>query len=81
MNNFNKKYNRKEFLNFIGKASLGIAIPPFLIGCGNSSSPNQEALSSSQAQKLKNPDKSSVMQLWAQQKLQSLTQKGVSSLV
>jgi len=31
----NKKYSRKEFLSFLGKASVGLAIPPFLNGCGN----------------------------------------------
>ncbi len=33
-------YNRRQFISFLGKASLGAAIvPPFLLGCGNSSKP------------------------------------------
>ena len=36
----NKTYNRKEFISFLGKASLGAAIvPPFLVSCGNTSTP------------------------------------------
>jgi len=30
-----KTYSRKEFLRFLGRASLGIAIPPFLNSCGS----------------------------------------------
>lgn len=33
-------YNRREFISFLGKASLGVAtIPPFLISCGNTTTP------------------------------------------
>ncbi|WP_343486433.1 alkaline phosphatase PhoX [Allomuricauda sp. d1] len=33
-------YNRREFISFLGKASMGTAIlPPFLKGCGNLASP------------------------------------------
>jgi len=40
MKNPKKTYNRKEFISFLGKASLGAAIvPPFLVGCGNTSTP------------------------------------------
>ena len=34
-----KKYSRKEFLSFMGKATMGLAIPPFLVRCGNTSTP------------------------------------------
>ena len=36
-----KQYSRKEFLSFIGKGTLGLAIPPFLVRCGNSSTPTK----------------------------------------
>ena len=40
MNFQNKKYNRKEFITFLGKVTLGATlIPPFLISCGNTSKP------------------------------------------
>ncbi|MEL7248515.1 MAG: alkaline phosphatase PhoX [Bacteroidota bacterium] len=33
-------YNRRKFISFLGKASLGTAIiPPFLAGCGSTSTP------------------------------------------
>lgn len=36
----NKKYSRKEFLSFLGKASLGaMVLPPFLVACGSTSTP------------------------------------------
>ena len=36
-------YNRRQFISFIGKASLGVAIiPPFVIGCGNSPNPTPD---------------------------------------
>ena len=35
MDKSKKKYNRKEFLSFLGKASIGLAIPPFLNSCGS----------------------------------------------
>lgn len=49
-----KKYNRKEFLSFLGKATLGAAIlPPFLVSCGNTSTPSgTETLSDSQRETL-----------------------------
>lgn len=49
------KYSRKEFLSFLGKASIGFAvIPPFLMACGNTSSPSSKgALSSDALKKLK----------------------------
>ncbi|MEO1516626.1 MAG: alkaline phosphatase PhoX [Bacteroidota bacterium] len=35
------QYNRRKFLSFLGKASLGAAIiPPFLVSCGNTSTPS-----------------------------------------
>jgi len=34
-------YNRRKFISFLGKASIGAAIiPPFLMGCGNTTSPS-----------------------------------------
>ncbi|MEM9546338.1 MAG: alkaline phosphatase PhoX [Bacteroidota bacterium] len=55
MKNFNKKYSRKEFLSFLGKASLSFAIPPFLANCGSTSTPIGTAgLSKKQVEKLKN---------------------------
>ena len=34
------KYNRRSFISFLGKASLGtIVVPPFLMSSGNSPSP------------------------------------------
>lgn len=37
-----KKYNRKEFLSFIGKAGIGtLIVPPFLLNCGNTTSPTK----------------------------------------
>ena len=34
------KYNRRSFISFLGKASLGtFVIPPFLMSCGNTPSP------------------------------------------
>ncbi len=35
-------YNRRRFISFIGKASLGAAVmPPFLSSCGNTSTPSE----------------------------------------
>tara|TARA_B100001287_G_scaffold46867_1_gene35917 strand:+ start:264 stop:1946 length:1683 start_codon:yes stop_codon:yes gene_type:complete len=40
MNFQNKKYNRKEFITFLGKVTLGATlIPPFLMSYGNTSMP------------------------------------------
>jgi secreted PhoX family phosphatase len=49
-----KKYNRKEFLSFLGKVSLGaVIVPPYLEACGNISTPNIKAgLSNEQLKKL-----------------------------
>lgn len=36
------EYNRRKFISFLGKASLGImATPPFLIACGNTTTPSR----------------------------------------
>ncbi|MEM9679086.1 MAG: alkaline phosphatase PhoX [Bacteroidota bacterium] len=35
-----KAYERREFISFLGKASLGaMVMPPFLVGCGNTTTP------------------------------------------
>lgn len=35
-------YNRRQFISFLGKASLGAAtIPPFLTSCGNTTTPSE----------------------------------------
>jgi len=49
-------YNRREFVSFLGKASIGtLIVPPFLVSCGNTTTPtNGESLSSEQLEKLKN---------------------------
>jgi len=40
MNMYNKKYSRKKFISFLGKVTLGVTvIPPFLMSCGNTSTP------------------------------------------
>ena len=51
----NKKYNRKEFISFLGKVGLGVAITPsFLMSCGNSNrSIISEGLSNDEINKLK----------------------------
>ncbi|CAL2106252.1 putative phosphatase [Tenacibaculum sp. 190524A02b] len=33
------KYNRRKFISFLGKASIAATVPPFLMRCGNTSSP------------------------------------------
>ena len=50
-----KKYSRKEFISFLGKASLGaVIVPPFLISCGSTSTPMvSEELSDAQLDTLK----------------------------
>ena len=41
-------YNRRQFISFIGKASLGVTIvPPFLLGCGNNSNPTTHLINPS----------------------------------
>lgn len=51
----NKKYSRKEFVSFLGKVGLGVAIAPsFLMSCGsNNSAIISEALSTDEINKLK----------------------------
>ena len=37
------QYNRRKFITFLGKASLGAMVtPPFLIGCGNTANPSSK---------------------------------------
>lgn len=50
------EYNRRKFISFLGKASLGVlATPPFLVGCGNTSTPvNSENISEETLKRLKN---------------------------
>ncbi|KAA1245086.1 PhoX family phosphatase [Aquimarina sp. RZ0] len=51
------KYNRRQFIFFIGKASLGAVImPQFLINCGNTTTPtnNFSAISDERLNELKN---------------------------
>lgn len=50
------EYNRRAFISFLGKASIGVlAAPPFLISCGNSTTPSTSTnLSSDHLKKLKN---------------------------
>ncbi len=55
MDSFNKTYNRKEFISFLGKVGLGAMIlPPFLVGCGSTTTPaSQEGFSSDDLEKLR----------------------------
>lgn len=55
MGDTKKTYNRKEFLSFLGKTSLGFTfVPPFLVGCGNISSPvNTQGISKARLEELK----------------------------
>ncbi|MAO71797.1 MAG: alkaline phosphatase [Flavobacteriales bacterium] len=55
MNFQNKKYNRKEFITFLGKVTLGANfIPPFLMSYGNTSKPIKTGdISNKQLKKLK----------------------------
>lgn len=50
-----KKYSRKEFLKFIGKAGIAaFVVPPFLASCGNNSKPiNTDNLPDEYLEKLK----------------------------
>mgnify|MGYP001150220213 FL=1 len=50
-----KAYSRKEFISFLGKATLGAMVaPPFLAGCGNTSTPaSTEKVSNESLEKLK----------------------------
>lgn len=37
------EYNRRKFINFLGKASIGtVIVPPFLLGCGNMAAPTKK---------------------------------------
>lgn len=49
------EYNRRKFISFLGKASLGVLVtPPFLVGCGNTTTPiNSENLSEETLKRLK----------------------------
>ncbi|WP_350286292.1 alkaline phosphatase PhoX [uncultured Croceitalea sp.] len=39
------EYNRRKFISFLGRASLGTAVlPPFLISCGNTATPTSKTL-------------------------------------
>ena len=41
-------YNRRDFISFLGKASIKVAIiPPFIQSCGNISTPNKKSLNMS----------------------------------
>ena len=55
MNFQNKKYNRKEFITFLGKVTLGATfIPPFLMSYGNTSMPIKTGdISNEQLERLK----------------------------
>ncbi len=48
-------YNRRKFISFLGKASIGIvAVPPFLVSCGNTTTPSKsEKISDEYLAKLK----------------------------
>jgi len=42
-------YSRRKFISFVGKASIGAAIiPPFLIRCGNTTTPTSDVANTSQ---------------------------------
>jgi len=49
------KHNRRSFISFLGKASLGsFVIPPFLMSCGNAPSPIvKESISKTTLERLK----------------------------
>lgn len=48
-------YNRRKFISFLGKASLGVLVtPPFLVGCGNTTTPiNSKSISEETLKRLK----------------------------
>ncbi|CAL2060896.1 PhoX family protein [Tenacibaculum sp. 190524A05c] len=50
------EYNRRKFISFLGKASIGMVVaPPFLVGCGNTTTPSKsESISDSTFEALKN---------------------------
>ena len=52
---YKKEYSRKEFISFLGKASLGAAVlPPFLVSCGNTTTPtNANSVSNEDLERLK----------------------------
>ncbi|MEM9647999.1 MAG: alkaline phosphatase PhoX [Bacteroidota bacterium] len=42
------EYNRRKFISFLGKASIGTAVlPPFLMSCGNTAKPTEKDLKTS----------------------------------
>ncbi len=42
-------YNRRKFISFVGKASLGATIiPPFLMSCGNTTNPTSDVTNASE---------------------------------
>lgn len=50
-------YNRRQFISFLGKASIGtIVVPQFLISCGNTTVPTNSfsSISQERLQALKN---------------------------
>lgn len=55
MEDHTRKYNRKEFLSFLGKASLGMTlIPPFLVSCGSTTTPDTiESLNEEELERLR----------------------------
>lgn len=55
-NHQERVYSRKEFISFLGKASLGaVLVPSFLVGCGSTSTTNNiENSSKEDLEKLKN---------------------------
>ncbi|CAL2091019.1 Alkaline phosphatase [Tenacibaculum sp. 190524A05c] len=50
------EYNRRKFISFLGKASIGMVVaPPFLVGCGNTTTPSKsESIPDSTFEALKN---------------------------
>ncbi|UNY98521.1 DUF839 domain-containing protein [Zhouia spongiae] len=50
------EYNRRKFITFVGKASLGtVLIPPFLVSCGSTTTPiTDKKLSKNTLERLKN---------------------------
>lgn len=43
------EYNRREFISFLGKVSIGTAVlPPFLVSCGNLAAPTEKSIATSE---------------------------------